>query len=138
EPQNFETDIRRKALMDLNPLCTLRYSATHTNPYNLLYSLNPVQAYDLGLVKQIEVDSVLADESYNQAFIELVGIEAKARGITAKVRIDVNEKTGVKRKDITLKLGDDLHEKSKQRDVYAEGYILNEIRAEDEEIEFSG
>lgn len=138
EPQNFETDIRRRALMELNPLCTLRYSATHKNPYNLLYSLSPVQAYDLGLVKQIEVDGVLADESHNQAFIELVSIDAKAKGITVKVSIDVNEKTGVKRKELTLKLGDDLFDKSKGRDVYADGYILNEIRAEDEEIEFSG
>lgn len=138
EPQNFETDIRRRALMELNPLCTLRYSATHKNPYNLLYSLNPVQAYDLGLVKQIEVDGVLADESHNQAFIELVSIDAKAKGISVKVSIDVNEKTGVKRKGLTLKLGDDLLKKSKGRDVYADGYILNEIRAEDEEIEFSG
>jgi len=138
EPQNFETDIRRRALMELNPLCTLRYSATHKNPYNLLYSLNPVQAYDLGLVKQIEVDGVLADESHNQTFIELVSIDAKARGISVKVSIDVNEKTGVKRKELTLKLGDDLFDKSKGRDVYADGYILNEIRAEDEEIEFSG
>lgn len=138
EPQNFETDIRRRALMELNPLCTLRYSATHKNPYNLLYSLNPVQAYDLGLVKQIEVDGVLADESHNQAFIELISIDAKARGITVKVSIDVNEKTGVKRKTLTLKLGEDLHAKSNERDVYADGYILNEIRAEDEEIEFSG
>ena len=138
EPQNFETDIRRRALMELNPLCTLRYSATHKNPYNLLYSLNPVQAYDLGLVKQIEVDGVLADESHNQAFIELVSIDAKARGISVKVSIDVNEKTGVKRKELTLKLGDDLFDKSKGRGVYADGYILNEIHAEDEEIEFSG
>lgn len=138
EPQNFETDIRRKALANLNPLCTLRYSATHKNPYNLLYSLNPVQAYDLGLVKQIEVDGVQADENHNEAFIELLSIDAKARGITAKVRIDVNEKGGVKRKDITLKLGEDLYAKSKQRDVYADSYILNEIRAEDNEIEFSG
>lgn len=138
EPQNFETDIRRRALIDLNPLCTLRYSATHKNPYNLLYSLNPVQAYDLGLVKQIEVDGVQADESHNQAFIKLLKIDAKAKGISVKVSIDVNEKTGVKRKDLTLKLGDDLFEKSKGRDAYAEGYILNEIRAEDEEIEFSG
>ncbi|MFG0822802.1 DEAD/DEAH box helicase family protein [Pseudomonas sp. GLN_3] len=138
EPQNFETDIRRRALMELSPLCTLRYSATHKNPYNLLYSLNPVQAYDLGLVKQIEVDGVLADESHNQAFIELVSIDAKAKGISVKVSIDVNEKTGVKRKELTLKLGDDLFVKSKGRDVYADGYILNEIRAEDEEIEFSG
>ena len=138
EPQNFETDIRRRALMELNPLCTLRYSATHKNPYNLLYSLTPVQAYDLGLVKQIEVDGVQADESHNMAFIRLVSIDAQAMGISVKVSIDVNEKHGVKRKELTLKLGDDLFDKSKRRDVYADGYILNEIRAEDEEIEFSG
>ncbi len=138
EPQNFETDIRRRALMDLNPLCTLRYSATHKNPYNLLYSLSPVQAYDLGLVKQIEVDGVLADDDHNQAFVELVSIDSKAKGISAKVRIDVNDKSGPKRKEITLKLGDDLYAKSAMRDVYEDGYILNEIRADDEEIEFSG
>ncbi|MDO4769601.1 MAG: hypothetical protein Q4A11_04455, partial [Brachymonas sp.] len=51
-------------------------------------------------------------------------------------RVDVNGKTGVLRKEVTLKLGEDLHEKSKGRDVYAEGYVLNGIRAE--EIEFSG
>jgi type III restriction enzyme len=138
EPQNFETDVRRRALMDLNPLCTLRYSATHKNPYNLLYSLNPVQAYDLGLVKQIEVDGVQAQDDHNQAFVELVSIDAKAKGISAKVRIDVNDKSGPKRKEITLKLGDDLYAKSAMRDVYEDGYILNEIRADDAEIEFSG
>ena len=61
EPQNMETDIRKRAIQNLNPLCTLRYSATHTNLYNLMYSLNPVKAYDLGLVKQIEVDSVMSE-----------------------------------------------------------------------------
>lgn len=138
EPQNFETDVRRRALMDLNPLCTLRYSATHKNPYNLLYSLNPVRAYDLGLVKQIEVDGVLADDDHNQAFVELVSIDAKAKGITAKVRLDVNDKSGPKRKELTLKLGEDLFKKSAGRDVYLDGYILNEIRADEGEIEFSG
>jgi type III restriction enzyme len=138
EPQNFETDVRRRALMDLNPLCTLRYSATHKNPYNLLYSLSPVQAYDLGLVKQIEVDGVLADADQNQAFVELLSIDAKARGITVKLRMDVNDKQSPKRKELTLKLGDDLYAKSGQRDVYQDGYILNEIRADEGEIEFSG
>lgn len=138
EPQNFETDLRRTALLDLNPLCTLRYSATHRNPYNLLYSLNPVQAYDLGLVKQIEVDGVLADADHNQAFIELLGIEAKAKSLSARVAIDVNGKTGVKRSEATLKLEDDLYAKSKQREAYQDGYILNEIRADVGEIEFSG
>ncbi len=46
EPQNMETEIRKAALCNLSPLCTLRYSATHKRFYNLLYSLNPVQAYD--------------------------------------------------------------------------------------------
>lgn len=63
EPQNMETEIRKRAIYNLNPLCTLRYSATHTNLYNLMYSLNPVKAYDLGLVKQIEVDSVMCEHA---------------------------------------------------------------------------
>lgn len=37
EPQNLETDIRKRAIGRLNPLCTLRYSATHRNAYNLIY-----------------------------------------------------------------------------------------------------
>lgn len=137
EPQNFETDVRRRALLDLNPLCTLRYSATHKNPYNLLYSLNPVQAYDLGLVKQIEVDGVRADEDHNQAFVELLNIDAKPKGMTARLRIDVDEKTGPIRKEINLKLGDDLYKKSGGREAYKDGYILNEFLSQDE-IEFSG
>ena len=36
EPQNMETEVRKAAIKSLNPLCTLRYSATHKNPYNLL------------------------------------------------------------------------------------------------------
>lgn len=138
EAQNFETEIRRKAIRNLSPLCTLRYSATHKNPYNLLYKLDPVQAYDLGLVKQIEVDGVEPDVSYNQAFVQLDSIDAKPKGIIAKLSIDVNEKNEVKRKLLTLKPGDDLYTKSKQREIYADGFILNEIRADEGEIEFSG
>lgn len=74
EPQNMETDIRKKAIQNLNPLCTLRYSATHTNLYNLMYSLNPVKAYDLDLVKQIEVDSIVSENDYNSSFIQLEAI----------------------------------------------------------------
>ena len=59
EPQNLETEIRKQAIARLNPMCTLRYSATHRKSYNLIYSLDPVRAYALGLVKQIGVDSVI-------------------------------------------------------------------------------
>jgi type III restriction enzyme len=71
EPQNMETDVRKNGIANLNPICTLRYSATHRNLYNLVYNLNPVQAYDLGLVKQIDVDGITSDDNYNTPFVEL-------------------------------------------------------------------
>lgn len=89
EPQNMETEIRRKAIQNLNPLCTLRFSATHTNLYNLMYSLNPVKAYDLGLVKKIEVDSVVSENDFNAGFIQFEAITRTGNNIKAKVKIDV-------------------------------------------------
>jgi len=80
EPQNMETEIRKTAIANLNPFCTLRYSATHTNPYNLVYQLNPVKAYDMGLVKQIEVDSVYAENDFNRAFIQLENLKSTKTG----------------------------------------------------------
>ena len=71
EPQNMETELRKNAIENLNPLCTLRYSATHINRYNMVYSLDPVKAYDLGLVKQIEVDSIVTENDFNDAFVSL-------------------------------------------------------------------
>ena len=64
-----------------------------------------MQAYDLGLVKQIEVDGVLADEDHNQAFVELVGIEARPASVKVKVIIDVNGKTGPKRSGVDPEAG---------------------------------
>jgi len=129
EPQNMETDIRRKAIANLNPLCTLRYSATHTNLYNLVYSLNPVKAYDLGLVKQIEVDSVVSENTMNEAFIQLEGINASKTKITAKIKIDYNSDKGVVKKALTVKAGDDIYSLSKQREIYKDGFIIDEIDA---------
>ena len=84
EPQNMETDIRAKAIENLNPLCTLRYSATHTNPYNLVYRLDPVKAYDLGLVKKIEVDSIVLESSFNNAFVELKSVQARKMTVSGE------------------------------------------------------
>jgi len=72
EPQNMEADASSKALDSLNPLFTLRYSATHKNSRHKVYSLNPVEAYNQKLVKQIVVQSVLAENDSNGAFVELV------------------------------------------------------------------
>ena len=107
EPQNMETEIRKKAIKNLNPLCTLRYSATHTNRYNMVYSLDPVKAYDLGLVKQIEVDSIITENDFNEAYLCLKKVTATKTCTSAKIKIDVNTSDGVKRKSVTAKVGDD-------------------------------
>lgn len=137
EPQNMETDIRRHAIASLNPLFTLRYSATHKNAYNPIFSLNPVQAYELGLVKQIEVDSVLADNDVNGAYVALKGINAGAKSWSAKVEILVNDKS-MKKKIVTIKQNQDLFDLSKQNEAYRIGYILEGMNVEEQQIQFSG
>lgn len=137
EPQNLETDNRKQAIARLNPLCTLRYSATHTNTYNLIYKLDPVRAYELGLVKQISVDSVIEVKDANQAFIEVESFKAMARSVKAKLSIWVNQTGGVAKKSINVKNGDDLYRLSNQREMYKEGFIINEIDVEGGFIRFA-
>lgn len=137
EPQNMETEKRIAAIENLKALCTLRYSATHRNQYNLTYSLNPVKAYDLGLVKQIEVDSIIEENTYNDAFVSVESITATKTKVTAKVSINSNEKGCVKKKTLTVKVGDDLYKLSNEREIYADGYIIEEIDAVNQCISIS-
>jgi type III restriction enzyme len=137
EPQNMETEKRISAIENLNSLCTLRYSATHKNRYNLTYSLNPVKAYDLGLVKQIEVDSIVEENSFNDAFVSVDAIKATKTKVTAKLSINVNDKGAVKKKGVNVKVGDDLYKLSNEREIYADGYIIEEIDASNNCISLS-
>ncbi len=137
EPQNMETDIRKRAISNLNPLFTLRYSATHKNLYNLVYKLDPVKAYDLGLVKQIEVDSVIAKNDGSGAFISVDSFKAAKQSITAKITLFVNEGSGVQKKQVTAKIGDDLYKLSKEWNIYKDGFVINELDADNGYIEFS-
>ena len=137
EPQNMETEIRKKAVENLRPLCTLRYSATHINLYNPVYSLNPVKAYDLGLVKQIEVDSVFAEGGFNQAFISLEELKSAKKSVSARIRLDVNTDKGVTKKSFTVKSEADLYELSNEREAYKEGYKINSIDVSNGCIELS-
>jgi len=96
EPQSVEGDTRKEqtkrsqALESLNPLCTLRYSATHKNRYNLLYVLNPIDAYDLRLVKRIEVAALIGEEGFNGTFVALNNVD-NSRGIKAKLNVTDSE-----------------------------------------------
>ena len=136
EPQNMETDIRRNAIASLNPLCTLRYSATHKHLYNLLYRLTPVDAYDKGLVKKIEVHSVQSEDNYNDAYINVLSLERQSKTHSfAKIEVDASDEYGLQRKIIKAFPGDDLEAKT-ERSVYA-GYYVESINHGDDCVEFS-
>jgi type III restriction enzyme len=130
EPQNMESENARQAIASLNPLVTLRYSATHRNVHNLVYRLDPVRAYDLGLVKRIEVDSVLDGSDFNRPFVALESVKAGKTGLSAKLKIDVKQASGVQRCTFTVKRNDvDLFDLSGQREIYR-GYTITEINAD--------
>ena len=124
EPQSVDnTPKAKEAIASLHPLCVLRYSATHREKINLLYRLTPVDAYQMGLVKQIAVSSNQVAGGFNQAYVRLLSVSDE-KGFKARVEIDAKDKTGVvKRKAFTVKPGDDLFLLSGQRDLY-EGYTI--------------
>ena len=136
EPQNMETEVRKAAIESLNPLCTLRYSATHKNPYNLLYRLTPVDAYDKYLVKKIEVHSVLSEDSYNDAYVNVVKLERKGKSrIIAHVEVDASDEYGLQRRVVKVSPGDDLAELT-GRAVY-ENYVVERIDFIEQAVEFA-
>lgn len=139
EPQSVDaTEKAQEAIKALNPLCTLRYSATHRNPYNVVYRLDPVRAFELKLVKQIVVASAAAEGAANEAFVRVEQIEYK-KGIKAKLRIHVQTSDGPKEKAVTVKQGADLFAVSNERAGYREGFEVAEINAEpgNESVRFS-
>lgn len=127
EPQSVDnTPKAKEAIASLNPLCVLRYSATHKEKINLLYRLTPVDAYQMGLVKQICVSSNQAINDFNKPYIRLVSV-SNDNGFSAKVEIDVQDKKGkVTRKIVTVKPNSDLFLLSGERELY-DGYSLNGI-----------
>ena len=140
EPQSVDnTDKSQEAVKALNPLCTLRYSATHKNPYNLVYRLDPIRAFDLKLVKQIVVASVRADEDARYGYIRMDEVIPKAKSVKAKLSVHKQGPKGPKVSSILVGQDDDLHVKSGEMDVYKDGYVITEIRSEpgDEHIQFA-
>lgn len=139
EPQSVDsTEKAQEAIRALNPLCTLRYSATHRNPYNLVYRLDPVRAFELRLVKQIVVGSAIAEGAANAPFVRLEKVDNK-KGIKARLRIHKQTASGGKESSVSAKQGSNVFVLSDERQQYKDGFEIAEISAEpgNEFIRFS-
>jgi type III restriction enzyme len=139
EPQSVDnTPKAKEAIKTLNPLFILRYSATHRELYNSVYSLDAIKAYDQKLVKQIQVTPVTEEITGDRAYVKLVKTDNKV-GIKAKINIHCLEKGGVIEKSLTVKNGIDLYDLSNKHDAYKNAYQIQTIDCtpNNEFIEFS-
>ena len=131
EPQSVDGGLGgrgKEALGAMNPLCTLRYSATHVDKHNMVYRLDAVDAYERKLVKQIEVAAAGIEGGYNKPYVRLLSVGSKRGVITAKVELDVQTLTSVQRKEVTVQDGDNL-EMTTGRAMYND-FRVGEIRVE--------
>ncbi len=137
EPQNMGTALATKALATLAPTAALRYSATHSDPFNLLYRLSPLDAYRHGLVKQIEVAGVERDSDASSPFIELVSIRATSTSVSGRIKVHVLRAAGgVAAKSVTIRSGTSLQVATGDRPEYA-GYVVDEINPTTRVVRFT-
>lgn len=117
EPQNMASPLRRRAIVTLNPLFALRYSATHREPYNLIHRLGPREAVERGLVKRVSVKGVVGSGS-GGPYLLVQKVRSRNRRMMAEVVMDRATASGIKRVETVLQPGDDLFEESERIEAY--------------------
>ncbi|MEW6219104.1 MAG: DEAD/DEAH box helicase family protein [Thermodesulfobacteriota bacterium] len=132
EPQSVDGGLQgrgKEALDAMNPLCTLRYSATHADKHHMVYRLDAVDAYERRLVKQIEVAAATVEDAHNRPYVRFLKPVLRGKMVFgAEVEIDVQTATGVRRQTKTVQPLDNL-EQTTGRAVYRDVLIGQEIRA---------
>lgn len=139
EPQSMEGKVTKEMMKTFNPLFVLRYSATHRTPYNMVYRLDALDAYNKKLVKKIEVRGVsVSGNSATSGYVYLSKINTfKDKNPTASIEIDYKTADGTPHKKLmTFEEGHNLYEKSGHLDEYATGWVVTSIRADQDFVEF--
>jgi type III restriction enzyme len=135
EPQSVDGGLEgsgRAALQAMNPLCTLRYSATHADKHHMVYRLDAVDAYERKLVKQIEVASGQVEGAHNKPYVRLLKVSSRRGVVSAEVEVDRETASGVKRQNLTVQTGDDL-ELATGRAIYSNVRIGEIVAAKSKE-----
>jgi type III restriction enzyme len=129
EPQKLAGENSAKAIEELNAVFRLRYSATHKDVHQLLYRLTPLDAYNMRLVKRIDVLSVTADENKNVPLVSVLKITNTKGSVTATLKI--NKSGGKGETQITARRNTDLQDEAKLQ-VY-QGWVVEDIQANSED-----
>lgn len=127
EPQNMETAASLEAIRDLQPACILRFSATHKTIRNLVYSLDPVDAHELGLVKQIVVSDVQQQGADAAPFIKLISVKREPSWI-ARVELSCRDANGnLQRKEVNVRKNQELSDSRLTDNSAYEGIWVSEM-----------
>ena len=128
EPQKMEGQATQAALQRFKPLFVLYYSATHKTTHNCIYALDALDAYKQKLVKKIqvkgfEVKNLKGTDSY--LYLDDI-ILSKNQPPLARIELEVQGTTGIRREKHRLGFGDSLFDESKGLTQY-DGFTISEI-----------
>lgn len=138
EPQRVEGTRRKpskskQGLNDLNPLFTVKYSATHKDefPVNFVYKLDSYGAFKENLVKSIKVKTVYGTIPKNHPYVRYVSF---TKDLKAKIEIFSQEQGGrIKFKTFDVLGNISLHELSGKLSQY-EGWYIAENPHKDHDL----
>jgi type III restriction enzyme len=130
EPQNMESLLSQSAVGELNPVFTLRYSATHKKQRNVAYRLDPVDAHDLGLVKQIVVADVQQQGADAAPYIKLIEVRREPTW-TARLELSCRKADGsLERRIVNVRQHQELSDPRITDNPIYEGWRINEMSIE--------
>ncbi|MCC9205162.1 restriction endonuclease [Arthrobacter sp. zg-Y769] len=137
EPQNMESLLSQSAVGELDPVFTLRYSATHAKQRNVVYRLDPVDAHDLGLVKQIVVADVQQQGADASPYIKLVEVRREPSW-SARLELSVRTADGtITRRIVSVKQHQELSDARLTNNPVYEGWRINEMSIEPASIDLT-
>lgn len=136
EPQSLDGPTQAPAIDALDPIFRVGYSATPPPGGHLVHRLTPVDAYNQRLVKRIGVFSLTKDQDLNEAYVDILKINANPGSVTATAKIHKATRQETKATTVTLRKDDDLFEVSGHRDVYA-GWVVEDILADRGIVDFA-
>lgn len=138
EPQKINAPKSLNSLARFNALMMLRYSATHKVNHVKVHRLDALDAYNEKLVKRIAVRGITVKGlAGSSAYLYLEEIElAKGAKPRARVELEVQMKSGIKRQVKRLDVGSNLHDVSGGLEAY-KGLFITDIDATRDIIELS-
>ncbi|MFI0354269.1 type III restriction-modification system endonuclease [Actinomadura sp. 9N407] len=138
EPQKIGAAKSLDALSRFHGLVMLRYSATHKVEHTKVHRLDALDAYNQKLVKKIAVRGITVKGlAGSSAYLYLDAIEiAKGAKPRARVEIEVQTQSDIRRQVKRLDVGANLHDRSKGIEAY-KGLFITEIDANRDVIELS-